>query len=196
MKQILVLLVAFLGLASCVSNSPIELHYYLLDSSESHLLDSKSTKTNAPLVLIGSIKMSEYLQQSSLSIETTEHQIHHAHNHLWAEPLSDAVTKSLLKDLRAASGSYQYEAMTNRWQGKAHYQIAVVIDRFHPISQQQVVLSGRFWMSDSAKNEIKAQDFHFSKQLTKDGFAHSVKIQRQLVTDLANTLLVSLPKSK
>ncbi len=185
-------------LASCASNPSGELHYYLLDSPKDASVLSQKPAENAPLIVIENVKLSEYLQQSSLSMETAQHQIRHTHNHLWAEPLSDAVVKALLKDLRAISNDYRFEEMANRWQGKAHYQIAVQIDRFHPINQKHVILSGRFWSTDLIENNTQAKDFHFSKQLVKDGYAYSVKQQRQLITDLASEIiaLVTDLKSK
>lgn len=192
MKLIMMFFVSCFLLTSCATNSPVELNYYLLDSATSPSLNNKQTSKNTSLVVIENIKLSEYLQQSSLSMQTTEHQIRHAHNHLWAEPLSDAIVKVLLKDLRATTADYQFEERATLWQGKERYQIALQINQFHPVTQQQVILSGRFWLTDLAGDKTQAKDFNYTKQLMEDGYAHSVEQQRQLLNELAQHIADSI----
>jgi len=194
MRQIMLFFVSFLLLTACTSNSTVQLNYYLLDSSTSPSLNSDKINENRPLVVIGNVKLSEYLQQSSLSMQTAEHLIHHAHNHLWAEPLPDAVVKVLLKDLRAITAEYGFEEMANRWQGKARYQIALQVNQFHPITQQQVILSGRFWLTDLVGDKTQAMDFNYTKELMEDGYAHSVEQQRQLLNELAQHIAASISR--
>jgi uncharacterized lipoprotein YmbA len=196
MKQIIGLFISCVLLVSCASNSPVDLHYYLLDSSINASATKQELNENSPLVIIENIKISEYLQQSSLSMVTAQHQIHHAANHLWAEPLSDAIVKALLSDLRGISDNHRFEEIANRWQGKARYQIAIQIDRFHPITQQNVILAGRFWITDLIEDKTQANDFYFSKQLSEPGYAYSVEQQRQLITELAQNIIDSIPLHK
>lgn len=194
MKRLLLVCSAWLLLASCTSSSP-SVNYYLLDSGveASTIVGSiRANNQDKPLLLVGEVTLSEFLRQSSLLVQLEDHELHYAMNHVWAEPLVDAIPKLLLKDLRRSSEAFNFERGGTEWFGKEAYRLKIQIDKFHPNTEQQVVLSGRYWLSDTASGETLARDFSLTDSLTQDGYGHAVVKMRRLVAELAQSLLLSL----
>ncbi len=193
MKRLFLLCSAIMLLASCASNAP-SLNYYLLDSGPSSSIVGTPNFTNSqkPLVLVSDVDLSEFLRQSSLLVQLADHEMHYALNHVWAEPLVEAIPKALLKDLRRSGTELRFERGTAEWFGKEAYQIKVQIDHFHPNAQQQVVLSGRYWLTKTDSDETIAYDFALTDSLTQDGYGHAVVKMRRLLTDLSNQMLIGL----
>jgi len=193
MKRLFLLVSGILFLAACASNAP-SLNYYLLDSgANSSIVGSPSiNNTEKSLVLISDISLSEFLRQSSLLVQLEDHEMHYALNHVWAEPLADAIPKALLKDLRRSGAEFSFERGTTQWFGKEAYQIKIQIDQFHPNAQQQVLLSGRYWVTNTDRDETIAYDFALTDSLTQDGYGHAVVKMRRLLTTLAKQILIGL----
>jgi uncharacterized lipoprotein YmbA len=194
MKRLLLVCSALLLLASCASSSP-SLNYYLLDSGAGASTIVGSTQVNTqgkPLVLVGEVTLSEFLRQSSLLVQLEDHEMHYALNHVWAEPLVDAIPKVLLKDLRRNSSEFNFERGTTEWFGKEAYRLKIQIDQFHPNTEQQVVMSGRYWVTETESGDTIARDFSLTDTLTQDGYGHAVVKMRRLMTGLAESLLRSL----
>jgi uncharacterized protein len=185
-----------LFLAGCMSSSPVKIQYYLLDAttiSEPNSIEVNQDHASKPLVSLSQIELSEFLRQSSLVLQLGEHQIHNAHNHIWAEPLAEAIPKVLLKDLRKLSQQYNFENGNGALRGQERYKLSLQIDQFHPNDQTQVNLTGRYWIVDmDDKQHSSARDFHFNKTLSEDGYIHSVAQLRSLLTELAHSLIESL----
>ena len=193
MKRLILICSAVMLLASCASSAP-NLNYYLLDSGQATNIvgDSNVNAERKPLVLVGDVTLSEFLRQSSLLVQLEDHEMHYALNHVWAEPLLDAIPKALLKDLRHDGAEFNFERGTTEWFGKEAYRVKFQIDQFHPNAQQQVVLSGRYWITDNESGETDARDFSLTDNLTQDGYGHAVVKMRRLLTALAKQVLSEL----
>ena len=194
MKRLLLVCSAWLLLASCASSSP-SLNYYLLDSgveASTIVGSAQANNQGRPLVLVEEVTLSEFLRQSSLLVQLEDHEMHYALNHVWAEPLVDAIPKVLLKDLRRSSAEFNFERGTTEWFGKEAYRLKIQIDQFHPNTAQQVVMSGRYWVTESESGDTIARDFSLTESLTQDGYGHAVVKMRRLMTELAQSLLRSL----
>ena len=198
MKRLLLVCSALLLLASCASSSPT-LNYYLLDSGAgtSTIVGAGPVNTqNRPLVLLGDVTLSEFLRQSSLLVQLEDHEMHYALNHVWAEPLVDAIPKALLKDLRHHSSEFNFERGTTEWFGKEGYSVKIQIDQFHPNTDQQVVMAGRYWGTRTDSGETIAKDFSLTDALTQDGYGHAVVKMRRLITSLAMQLLTTIKQNE
>lgn len=191
MKRLIVVW-CVLVLVGCASSSSSRLNYYLLDSGGSALTGPERVSEKRPLLLLGDVTLSEFLRQSSLLVQLEDHQMHYALQHVWAEPLEEAIPKALLKDLRQRSNDLNFERGSTEWFGKERYRLKIQIDQFYPDAQQQVVLSGRYWLTTVEGGETVARDFLFTDSLTQDGYGHAVVKMRRLVALLADNLLKTL----
>lgn len=190
MKRLLVIF-SILTAVGCTTPSS-SLNYYLLDSGHNAVTGSVQSSERRPLVLLGEVTLGELLRQSSLLVQLEDHQMHYALQHVWAEPLSEAIPKTLLKDLRQRSNDFNFERGTKEWFGKEAYQLKIQIDQFYPNAEQQVVLSGRYWLTATESGETVAQDFSLTESLTQDGYGHAVVKMRRLIALLSVTLLKSM----
>jgi len=194
MNRLLLIFSGLIVLASCATSSP-SLNYYLLDSgdaSTSIVGSVGQNKKSERLVLVGDVRLGEFLRQSSLLVELDDNEMHFAMNHVWAEPLVDELPKVLLKDLRRNNTEFNFKRGTAEWLGKEAYSLKIHIDQFHPNAKQEVIMSGRYWVTDTVTGQTREKDFLLSDTLTEDNYGHAVVKMRRLITLLAESLVRSL----
>jgi uncharacterized lipoprotein YmbA len=194
MNRLLLIFSGLIVLASCATSSP-SLNYYLLDSgdaSTSIVGSVGQNKKSERLVLVGDVTLGEFLRQSSLLVELDDNEMHFAMNHVWAEPLVDELPKVLLKDLRRNNTEFNFKRGTTEWLGKEAYSLKIHIDQFHPNAKQEVIMSGRYWVTDTVTGQTREKDFLLSDTLTEDNYGHAVVKMRRLITLLAESLVRSL----
>ena len=179
-------------LVGCASSSSSNLNYYLLVSGNSGITGAIQANEPRPLLLLGEVTLTELLRQSSLLVQLEDHQMHYALQHIWAEPLEEAIPRVLLKDLRQRSNDFNFERGSTEWFGKETYRLKIQIDQFYPNAEQQVVLSGRYWLTTVEGDKAIARDFLLTDTLSQDGYGHAVVKMRRLVTLLADSLLRSM----
>ena len=193
MKRLLLICSGLIALASCATPSP-SLNYYLLDSGvgSTSIVGTAEQNKNERLVLVGDVTLGEFLRQSSLLVELDDNEMHFAMNHVWAEPLVEQIPKVLLKDLRRSNTEFHFERETSEWFGKEVYSVKIQIDQFHPNAKQEVVMSGRYWVTDIGSGQTKEKDFFLSDTLTEDNYGHAIVKMRRLITVLSESLIRSL----
>ena len=193
MKRLLLICSGLIALVSCATPSP-SLNYYLLDSGvgSTSIVGTAEQNKNERLVLVGDVTLGEFLRQSSLLVELDDNEMHFAMNHVWAEPLVEQIPKVLLKDLRRSNTEFHFERETSEWFGKEVYSVKIQIDQFHPNARQEVVMSGRYWVTDIGSGQTKEKDFFLSDTLTEDNYGHAVVKMRRLITVLSESLIRSL----
>ena len=193
MKRLLLICSGLIALASCATPSP-SLNYYLLDSGvgSTSIVGTAEQNKNERLVLVGDVTLGEFLRQSSLLVELDDNEMHFAMNHVWAEPLVEQIPKVLLKDLRRSNTEFHFERETSEWFGKEVYSVKIQIDQFHPNARQEVVMSGRYWVTDIGSGQTKEKDFFLSDTLTEDNYGHAIVKMRRLITVLSESLIRSL----
>ena len=193
MKRLLLICSGLIALASCATPSP-SLNYYLLDSGvgSTSIVGTAEQNKNERLVLVGDVTLGEFLRQSSLLVELDDNEMHFAMNHVWAEPLVEQIPKVLLKDLRRSNTEFHFERETSEWFGKEVYSVKIQIDQFHPNARQEVVMSGRYWVTDIGSGQTKEKEFFLSDTLTEDNYGHAIVKMRRLITVLSESLIRSL----
>tara|TARA_B100000795_G_scaffold84131_1_gene61110 strand:- start:121 stop:702 length:582 start_codon:yes stop_codon:yes gene_type:complete len=193
MKRLLLICSGLIALVSCATPSP-SLNYYLLDSGvgSTSIVGTAEQNKNERLVLVGDVTLGEFLRQSSLLVELDDNEMHFAMNHVWAEPLVEQIPKVLLKDLRRSNTEFHFERETSEWFGKEVYSVKIQIDQFHPNARQEVVMSGRYWVTDIGSGQTKEKDFFLSDTLTEDNYGHAIVKMRRLITVLSESLIRSL----
>ena len=193
MKRLLLICSGLIALVSCATPSP-SLNYYLLDSGvgSTSIVGTAEQNKNERLVLVGDVTLGEFLRQSSLLVELDDNEMHFAMNHVWAEPLVEQIPKVLLKDLRRSNTEFHFERETSEWFGKEVYSVKIQIDQFHPNAKQEVVMSGRYWVTDIGSGQTKEKEFFLSDTLTEDNYGHAIVKMRRLITVLSESLIRSL----
>lgn len=174
-------LVAALGLAACAS-SPLEDHYYSLVLAAD---DSAAPEVDVVtgLLIVGPIQLPEYLEKRGLTMQVDSNQIRTANHHFWAEPLEEAISKVLVRDIAHRNRNLGVERDAGRWTAAGTCRLRIEFDKFHATNRSNVVNSGRYWVS-STDSPVK-QEFDLTARLSADGYGHAVAALRESLGDLA-----------
>lgn len=180
------------------SNTNVEqtTYYYLLTNPVvNNEAKANKLKVDSKLLYSVSVDVAEYLDRPNLVMQLDHHQIHYSLFHLWAEPLSKGLKKSLLFDLNKYSETLTYKAEKYN---KKHVQQAnhleIAIDYFHVTNTSKVILSGSYMVNGQESDRPLKQNFTFEETLLDNGYAHSVEKMRALITVLVNQIIVSVEK--
>jgi uncharacterized lipoprotein YmbA len=174
-------LVASFGLAACASN-PVEDRYYSLVLAADDSAAPDMAVANAVLI-VGPIQLPEYLNKRGLTMQVDSNQVQSANHHFWAEPLDEAISKVLVRDIARRNGNLGVERDAGRWTGAWTCRLRIEFDKFHATNRSSVVSSGRYWVS-SSESSVK-QEFDVTQRLSADGYGPAVAALRESLDDLA-----------
>ena len=177
-------LLALLGLAACASN-PVEDHYYSLVLAADDSTAPDMAVANAMLI-VGPIQLPEYLNKRGLTIQVDSNQVQTANHHFWAEPLDEAISKVLVRDIASRNNNLGVERDAGRWTGGGTCRLRIEFDKFHATNRSSVVSSGRYWVS-SSDSTVK-QEFDVTQRLSADGYGPAVAALRDSLDDLATQI--------
>ncbi|MCB1843622.1 MAG: membrane integrity-associated transporter subunit PqiC [Halioglobus sp.] len=177
------LLVALLCLAAC-AGQPIEPSHYLLRAPNA--AESRPLQFSTDYAL-GSVGIAPYLDQPGLILETPDGTLRAARNHLWAEPVFDAVQNYLRETLSAALG----QDLPLAPQRADVTRINVRIDQMHGTRDGQARLIAYWWLSqgDTLGDAFK---FAQTRALERDGYAALAQAQAALLTELGEQIAGAL----
>ncbi|WP_299073584.1 ABC-type transport auxiliary lipoprotein family protein [uncultured Paraglaciecola sp.] len=178
-------------LCSCTS-APVNIHYYLLHTPESHPISINDA--SKPTAALQPLSIADYLQQSSLVMQVNQNQLHYARQDLWAETLQSSFYKALLQDLNTY-GQRNYMPYTPPYSAQTEVTISVQLDHFHVTDTSSVISSGRYTLSNPSSKDGNNRNtarsshaFYFESELTQDGYAHAVEQLRSLVVLLSKQI--------
>jgi uncharacterized lipoprotein YmbA len=182
-------LVVLFGLAACGSN-PVEEHYYsLVLAADDVMAPVSSDETNAQLI-VGPVQLPEYLERRGIAMQIGANQIQTANHHFWAEPLEEAISKVLVRDIANLASGVTVDRDAGRWTDAGDCRLRIEFDKFHATDRSRVVSSGRFWVS-SSDSDVK-QEFDVTETISADGHAYAVAALRAslrtLATQISNTI--------
>jgi len=189
MKQALIIFsLSIMLITACSSNNTAKTQYYLLNSPTLNKA-SDNNNNNKPVVIINLLELPEYLKQASLVLQLSEHQLHYAHFHMWAEPLQVSITEGLLQDLNAIDSHHNYMPVLNPQQLTSTTEVILKINAFHSTHQSQAILTGRYWLKEKNNNNaVKVHNFTLTADLNANGYPHAVEKMRAVITELANDI--------
>ena len=183
------LIIVLLGLMACGS-TPVEDHYYSLVLAADDVMAPVRTEASTAHLIVGPVRLPEYLNRRGLAMQIDANQIQTANHHFWAEPLEEAISKVLVRDIADLASGVTVDRDAGRWTDAGDCRLRIEFDKFHATDQSRVVSSGRYWVS-SSDADVK-QEFAVTQTLSADGHAHSVAALRQslraLATQITNTL--------
>jgi uncharacterized lipoprotein YmbA len=196
-----------IGLLISCTSEPLSVRYYLLHTPESNVsnitLATQPIKAK-PIVVLQLLNVADYLRQSSLVMQVSQHELHYSRQDVWAEKLQSSFYKTLLQDLNAI-GQRNYIAATSPNATFAMTTVSIQLEHFHATGASTVVSSGRYRVSvldpetDKSKDRVTlSHTFFFESDLKQDGYAHAVEQLRTLIVSLAEKIekdIAALPNN-
>jgi uncharacterized lipoprotein YmbA len=174
----LLLLLFFLLMTGCSTVPEQNTQYYLLYNHSTASMPSPDKNINPKPIKIA-VTMPTYLNQPNLVLKLSEHNLHFALHHQWAEPLKQGFYKSLISELNQAG---TYKPLINAVKTSIPT-LNVAVEHFHITENSMVILSGQYWYSDSTTSSVMPFDLRLP--LEQDGYEHAVSQLRKLITQLA-----------
>lgn len=174
----------FLMLTACASQ-PKEDHYYSLVLAADDVAAPARTDTAARRIIVGPIHLARYLDQSGLAMQVGTNQIRTANHHFWAEPLDEAIGKVLVRDISQRVGAVAVDRDAGRWTPGGDCRLRVEFDKFHATDDARVVATGRYWIHDSAREEVAQSEFNIVQTLSANGYTQAVRQLRVAIESLA-----------
>lgn len=177
------LLVSALG--ACGSN-PVDDNYYSLVLAADDAASAQRSADATTRLTVGPVDLPEYLQRRGLAMQIGDNRIHTANHNLWAEPLDEAISKVLVRDIAAMSADVSVERDAGRWTRSGNCRLRIEFDKFHATDRSTVVSAGRYWLL--AGDSETREEFAISERLYADGHAHAVSALRQSLKTLATDM--------
>jgi uncharacterized lipoprotein YmbA len=182
MTRHIFVVIVLLGLMACGSN-PVEDHYYSLVLAADDVMVPVRTDEAKAHLIVGPIQLPDYLNRRGLAIQIDSNQIQTANHHFWAEPLEEAISKVLVRDISSLASGVTVDRDAGRWTDSGDCRLRIEFDKFHATDRSRVVSSGRYWVS-SADSDFK-QEFEVTRTLSADGHANAVAALRRSLGILA-----------
>ena len=184
MKRIAMLIgAAALFLTGC-SSQPVEPTYYLLRPAE----EPTSRALNpSPDFALGKVTIAPYLDQPGMLLETTSGEIRPARQHLWAEPMFEAVHAYLVKEISRLKGQ---DVLPARVQRNAII-VDVRVDQLHGTEDGKAKLVAYWWLRRNGEL-LSAYQFAETLPLTRDGYGAMAQAEEELLTQLAEKIAQSM----
>jgi uncharacterized lipoprotein YmbA len=178
-------LIVLLGLMACGS-SPVEDHYYsLVLAADDAMAPVQAEETQAHLI-VGPVQLPDYLDRRGIAMQLGSNQIQTANHHLWAEPLEEAISKVLVRDIANLLNGVAVDRDAGRWTDAGDCRLRIEFDKFHATDRSRVVSSGRYWVT-SSDSEAR-QEFDVTESLSADGHANAVAALRRSLGTLASQI--------
>jgi uncharacterized lipoprotein YmbA len=178
----LLTIVLILSVISACASAPVQDNYYSLVLANDLPAQAEDQAGNAHLI-VGPVALPDFLNGRSLALQIGSNRIESANHHFWAEPLEEAISKVLVREVGRLNENITVDRDAGRWNAAADCRLRIEFDGFHATSDSRVVLSGRYWVSSD--NGTARQEFALTKTLMVDGYAHAVDALRESLTTLS-----------
>lgn len=152
---------SIIALLGC-SSSPKPVSYYQLEE----VLPVKSTlpvSDKTGYLYIEPVQVASFLNGNGLVLQLSEVELTIARQHQWAEALNQQLRRQLLNQLSGLLPDYQVSILPE----KDALRLQVQIEQFHALADGQAIISGRFYLSDTATKQIP---FRLTVALTENGY--------------------------
>lgn len=176
-----------LTLAAC-AGAPPATQYYLLRGEPPTAVGQLTPSTR---FAIGAVEVAAYIDQPGMVIETAPGELHAGKQHLWAEPMREAVRNFILVEVSRELG----EDVFPRVFSEADTFFAVRIDQLHGAGDGQAVLAA-FWWIRRGSEVLASYKFHETRALDTDGYAALARAEKALLADLAVKIADSLREAE
>jgi len=180
------LIVSFIILLSACGSSP-KTHFYMLNT---HSPAEKVINNDGNLRIgLWKIKLPELLDRQEIITRTGPYTIELADFHQWAGGLGNNITQLIADEL--SQNLKTDRVVISPWSSyrKNQYQIKIHISRFDGVLGGESILSGSWSLLNAAGDkEITRDAFNYKAFSTDKTYSEMVKIQSQLVVQLAEQI--------
>ena len=195
MKTLVQLFLVIFCLSACTSSEVNQVNYYLLDKATISTYSSNQGK-KVP-ILLSEVRLANYLKKSNLPIQLADHRLYYSREHVWAEPLSLALKRTLLKDLNQNSETNHFVTGEHPNSQNIERKVIVQFDHFIATEQSSVIVTGKYWLVDGSDTiKTKEHTFSMSKTLQEDGFPYAVTQLRELLLAVSNQITLDVSQQK
>ena len=177
------LLIVVVLLTGCAGQTT-EPSYYLMRTK--HDLESRELSPSKDFSM-GNVVIASYIDRPGLILETKDGKIRPAQQHLWAEPVYDAVRNQLLVQISQAKGEDIFPSDLT----KTPAIIDIYIDQLHGTNSGTARLVAYWWLRrDGAL--LSAHQFAEEQALTTGGYIALVAAEEALLAQLAEKVAATL----
>ncbi|MCF7482372.1 ABC-type transport auxiliary lipoprotein family protein [Vibrio sp. J1-1] len=189
MKRVFLLISALL--AGCSSAPETTGSLYLLPQAESQV--SRSTvMTERPLLVVRSVELASYLNDSGIVYRTSESQIIQAKHNQWAQNISEQITQRIIADLRHKQSHYWPVKVHSLMDQSRENKLQLSLNKFNGNYQGNAELEGE-WMLIDADGKVKLRSqVNILIPLQDDGYDALVKALSTGLNNLTDNIAKQL----
>ncbi len=154
----LLALAAALGLGACAGTPPS--HFFLLGPPADEAAQAPSVaapqpaKPGAPLLFVDPVVVAAYADRSQMVTRQADGQVGFAEFQVWAEPIGNLVTTTLVDDIGLRLGPDRVMATPGRLDFDAPYRLTVDVLRFDVDADNQAVVDARWTLLRSPDGRL------------------------------------------
>lgn len=177
-------LLLLLMLTACATQSVKTERYSL---PESTIPVSQATLNAEQVLIIGSIRLAEFLDSDRIVLQLDDITLHQARENLWAENLAQQIRRGLRNRL----SSHLPETLVlsdSRGVKQQTWQLQLEIEQFQGHYQGMALTSGQWQLLDSQGNLLAMAPFSIETTLASDGYPALVRALGSNLDKLAEQL--------
>lgn len=153
--------------------------------------NSVSNQAEGPAVLIGPVKLADYLQREQILQRQTDGRLLHSREGRWAGDLQEEVGLLLLRQIAQQTGNSHIALYPDRVGVVQQAQIVLNISRLDSGPQQPAVLEAQWRLLDAQGRTRDSNIVRFEEPHDGD-LAAQIKVQSELLQRLADQLAVKI----
>jgi uncharacterized lipoprotein YmbA len=180
----------------CSSAPKPEIQHFLLTPN------IQATNTDKPnslqnglknIMVLDSINLAEFLDQSGIVLQKNAHQIEVAHYNRWGEPLKHNLHRYILETLTTQLPQLSLLSENKINSGLAHQKLEITFNQFNGTIDGLALLSGHWMLKQSdAKTYMLNNSFSYQTTLENSGYPELVKQLANLLDQLCNELAMTI----
>ncbi|MCG7587074.1 membrane integrity-associated transporter subunit PqiC [Photobacterium sp. OFAV2-7] len=185
MRKWLMILGGILVGCSSQPTEPVS-NTYLLPSGNQAV--TSAIATNQPLLVVRPVEMAEHLSGNGLVYQLSDTEVVQAQQNLWAESISEQLTRRINNDLRQKQSRYWPTELTPALSTMGVPRLQVKVNQFNGHYTGVAKVSGE-WLLLDAKGVLQGvYPFTYQVPLERDGYDAQVKALSEAVNRLTTQM--------
>jgi len=173
-------------LAGCSSQPEQVSNTYLLPSSGQ--MTVQATSTNQPLLVVRPVEMANHLSGNGLVYQLSETEVVQAQQNLWAESISEQLTRRINHDLRQKQTKYWSTELTPALATLGVLRLQVKVSQFNGHYSGVAKVSGEWLLLDGNGALQGVYPFSYQVPLEQDGYDAQVKALSEAINRLTSQM--------
>lgn len=196
-KALATLLLAIVALSGCAGTEPTR--FYLLTPETSPVPVAGTIKENGLIILIGAIRLPEYLNRSQIVTRVSDNEIELGWQDRWAEPLERNFTRIFAQNLEQLLFCRCPSALTAKSAPGITHRVEADVMRMDGILGQKAFLEVRWSVYDPDKRLLVSRRSSLVHPVNGTGYEAFVRAQSAALFDFSRevaTAIVGLQKAE